>query len=419
MAIDSRVLQGGLGALVETLRQANSEKRLSSMESNRQRKALAEKLRGGEAAFRGISDAPASALVGSRGGGGTTIGGVPINMPEITGIDYSGPLAQLGSAYMAKRQGGQAQEAEQAYGSEQANMQDQMLGEFQSASPEEGIQRLGAMAQVGVPGAKEALARALMEKQTPKADKNTLMTTFIQNLRFMSRSPSAIKEAARAAGISEEQAMAMANEFNASEDKDFERKMKLLDLRGEQAAGLAKTKADLRPAITPGQTNTYTKQADESRARVESADRALGEIATAKKIPASNFNLSNRIAGLLATSDNPWISGVGGAMLSPEQQQLYRVTIPTTLEDLRKLGGSDTEAEYTRIQRQYPNLIMNYEQFQSAINSMERALTRDKSNATERFEEANQALGGGMKLFSTSNGSAQPPTSGGWSIRKK
>src|SRR3972149_1728769 len=175
---------------------------LASMEARKRKELQLRALRNREEAYAQQASAPIDAIR-VRGGGTTSIGGVPIQQPDIVTPNYAGAIGNVVSGYLEGQARKEADLAEQDYAR---------------------TAQLDALQQ-------DAFQRARGREQKALEQKNP--AAFFQNIESLGLSPSAVRLAAQYYGMDEATAGNIASEYAAGKQREQ-----------QQAAELRRAPAD-------------------------------------------------------------------------------------------------------------------------------------------------------------------------------
>ena len=371
-----------------------------------------------------------------------TVGGVEVDVSAPQEVNWAAPLAKLGVAYVGKR----AADKEAAAETEaQSAMTDAMRGGM-GGDPE--AARLMKLAQLGVPGAEQALAAKMQpEKKQPIAgllqalpnltpesadalaaqygmspDQLRSMITGAQQqqsqqseeefrrqaaLRQLGIQPRAMNEVewAKSQGMSLEDYLKLkgsqsGGEFNiaaemsrALEAGDMTRYNQLKDI-AFASRGKEQSSGEVAYPLTPGQKGVQAKLMVELDKQMEGSDQFITDLSTAHDIVANpkNFSLTQKAAWAAANSSKEGFMGdaervSGASLLNPDLTVLNSIFMSKTLDDMAKLGGGDSNEELRTIRSSYPNAMQSQEAAQKLLQRLQAWEEKTRAKITAKRQD--------------------------------
>lgn len=399
------------------------------------KRAEQEQLKKESLRIEGLQQA-ASQMPGTVGGqtGTASVGGTPVNIMAPEHVNWAAPLAKLGTAYAGKR----VADKEAAAEKEAQSAMTEAMGGGLGGDPESA--RLMKLAQLGVPGAEQALASRMMpEKKQPIAG----LLQALPNL-----TPEAADAVAAQYGIPVEQVRSMISGAQQRQQQmsqeEFQRQAALrtmglrperpsefelyqqnpelyqqfqevkggqksqkFDLQGEMADALMKGDMEkfnklrqvadtmkgrdqvdsVQYPLTPGQKSDQAKRLGELDKQISGSDQFMTDLGRASEIvdKPQNFSVSQKAAWEAANSpDTGWKGSmeriIGSATVSPDLQELNAIFLSKTLDDMAKLGGGDSNEELRTIRSAYPNAMQDQRAAKALLERLKtwEAKTREK-----------------------------------------
>ena len=344
-----------------------------------------------------------------------TVGGVEVDVSAPQEVNWAAPLATLGVAYAGKR----AADKEAAAEREAQTAMSEAVGGGLGGDQE--TQRLMKLAQLGVPGAEQALnAKMQPEKKQPIAG----LLQALPNL-----TPEAADAVAAQYGIPVEQVRSMISGAQQRQqqmsEEEFRREAALrtmglrperpsefelyqqnpemyqkfqevkggnkpqkFDLQGQMADAITagdtekfnqlKQVADamkgrdqvdsVQYPLTPSQKSGQDKRLGELDRQIAASDQFMTDLKRANEIVSNtkNFSIDQKTAWEAYENPAPGIGGVisrvtGATTLRPEVMELNAIFMNKTLEDMAKLGGGDSNEELRKIRSSYPSAMSSPE----------------------------------------------------------
>ena len=371
-----------------------------------------------------------------------TVGGVEVDVSAPQEVNWAAPLARLGVAYAGKR----AADKEAAAESEaQSAMTDAMSGGMGS-DPE--AARLMKLAQLGVPGAEQALAAKMQPEKkqpiagllqalpnlTPEAadalaaeygmspdQLRSMITGAQQQQRQQSAEEYRRQAALRMIGVqprapsefelyqqnpelyAQFQAAKGAQrggDFNiaaemsrALEAGDMDKYNQLKDI-AFASRGKEQSSGEVAYPLTPSQKGVQAKLLVELDKQMEGSDQFITDLSTARDIVGDkkNFTTSQKAAWAAANSSKEGFFGdaervAGSSMLNPDLTVLNSIFMSKTLDDMAKLGGGDSNEELRTIRSSYPNAMQSQEAAQKLLNRLQQWEEKTRAKITAKRQD--------------------------------
>jgi hypothetical protein len=287
--------------------------------------------------------------------------GGPTTQGPIQHIDWGNILGRGASAYMAAKEGKTADVAE--------NKADSIQREFFSSvmqGDQEGS-RLVQMAQMGVPGADQALASHLNPKKEALAG-------MIQGLTSGALSREMAAELAPRYGLSPQVAGMAADYARQRQEKmmgreeDLKKDIATMGIQGRLDA--AQIAADAKAAgrgpdhIPAGTENTRNKklfELDDSMQQIQATDYKFDDLLKRLESDPSAFSDNWAIKEAISGSQIPGISQLADRMMSPNQILLRNIMMDEALNKLATMSGAVSNYEMQQIRASLPTAILNRE----------------------------------------------------------
>lgn len=368
----------------------------------------------------------------SSGGFSADVAGRQMTSPGVVQVDYMSAVKPLAQAWMANRAGAKADELDAQSSKTQDAARKQMFGNDQEA------ERLMLLAELGVPGAEDALANKISPRQESLAGAT----------QFVAQGGS-IKGIAHKYGLSEEQGAQLEASIRAEQrrtsNEEFERQkaLRLLGLEKQQMTDYDRWKNDpegfaeyrrlmngegtgrgdpikrmMVEAVMSGDPEMLAK-AKELRTLMEGSaglpagvegqrakeilatekdlqkfDQFTADIAKMKKMGEDKtlFTPGQKAAWTYYSTngeaDAPIFKRVLGAeSLREEWRELNSMVTNKALQDMALLGGSDSNEELRKIMAQYPDALSSQKTFQTLTERLEKYENVARRAAEMRLED--------------------------------
>lgn len=371
--------------------------------------------------FQGIAQqANTSGVVG-----GGQVAGMGMSQATPQAIDWGGIIQGAAGNYLAARKEKEAGQSSQ----EAEELNRQFMMETIGNDPES--QRLLQMAQVGIPGAEQALADRI-------APKKEAMGAFLQHLQTGNADPEFAAAIAERYGISPELASQAATSYRqnmlATSEQDFQQRAALSRQGFEQSAalrGIPQAKAvavgpngeyisteggGMEPntaagaGLTPGQLQIRDRQLiewDKERATIESQ---MGKYEQLRPMVAEAFGPTQKISEVLTNMADRLPMGLGapvgaaGAVMRNEANALLKDYVNSeVLKRMAALGGNDSNEELRRMTASLPSAEQSAEVAMALMDALHRYETIGQRVLQKRTEilanEGAAGLAPGRNLY--------------------
>lgn len=276
--------------------------------------------------------------------------------------------------------------------------------------------RLMQMAQADIPGAAEALSQRV-------APKKEALGAFLQHLQSGVADEDMVKELAPRYGLTPELASRAAQVANQKKMEEEQRAhaMQLEEIQarraGARSSGAASGNLSFQEymSLTPEQQEAYNKfkgrkgsttegglTPGERNVRAKSLQELDKELQTLgvqeskyqnlrpKLEDPDAFGPKQKLAQILAESDNGLISGVGTAMRSEEAMLLEDYLNDEVLRRMSMLGGNDSNEELNRMRASLPKVLNDQKAALELMDQLEQ-WQMDTKEAVRRRREAMQS----------------------------
>lgn len=347
--------------------------------------------------------------LGAAVAGNTTVGGGSVQgmngMAQATPqhVDW-GSIIQGGVGnYMGAKLNKQANQSE-----DEADQMSQMFME-QSLKEDPEALELFQMAQMGMPGADQALA----DKINPKKE---AMGAFLQHLQSGMADPAMARELAPRYGLSPDMAenaakMALQRQQQAQQQEHDLRMQEIQARNARPAARNGQLSFQEFQALSPEDQQAYkefmgnrnstgnalTPGERQQRAKIMTQ---LDEQINKNHIQMAKFdNLRERlnnpevfgprqkIAGVLTESDNPVLGAIGTQMRSEEFMLLEDYLNSETLSRMAQLGGNDSNEELRRMRASLPTVMNDQKAALALMDQLDRWQRRNQEILNNKRRE--------------------------------
>lgn len=317
-------------------------------------------------------------------GGGSSqgsIGGTSFQIPEIKEINYGDILGAGASSFLGARADKMRRESDR----ELDDINDQFMSSTLENDPE--AAKLYGLAQAGMPGAAQALAKHLSPKKEALAG-------FVQAVTSGNASPELLASISDRYGI-DPQIASRAGEYavaqaQAKADRKMNDAKELIDyrtgkqayLKGVPSAGTGRksggskemtlangdvVEVDGEPVqpydLSPGQKQNQAKNLNALDDLIQKAEIQVSKFPEVWEAAGKPGGLGKgqQFSQFLSDSNIAPLSALGMATRSPESALLHDYSNSEVLARMAQLGGNDSNEELRRMQASVPNALQNPE----------------------------------------------------------
>lgn len=317
-------------------------------------------------------------------GGGNVQGMQGMVSPTAAAVNWGGVLEKGAGAYKSSSLDKQLEKAEQEAEDTEFELANEIYQSTLKEDPEGA--KLIRMAQMGVPGAEQALANHI-------APKTQSMAVLMQAVTSGSLDPSMAREVAGQFGVSPDTAERAAKYAMESkqrlEEQKFQQKAALRAMTSGGSGGSRSGKLSFQEyqaldpqskaeydrfagvggrnvkqdGMTPGQANVAAKEVvkSEEKIRTGQVNVMKGEELRKYMEDPATFGGQQKTAQALSEFQNPIIGGIGTAMRSKGVALLESYVNDKVLDMMSQLGGSDSNEELRKMRSVLPSAMNNQE----------------------------------------------------------
>lgn len=359
-------------------------------------------------------------------GGGNVQGMQGMVSPTAAAVNWGGVLEKGAGAYKSSSLDKQLEKAEQEAEDTEFELANEIYQSTLKDDPEGA--KLIRMAQMGVPGAEQALANHI-------APKTQSMAVLMQAVTSGSLDPSMAREVAGQFGVSPDTAERAAKYAMESkqrlEEQKFQQKAALRAMTSGGSGGSRSGKLSFQEyqaldpqskaeydrfagvggrnakqdGMTPGERNVRAKNLIELDNTIMEGEQQIvkGEELKSVMDDPDTFGPKQKLSQTMSEFQNPIIGNIGISMRSKGVAMLEDFVLSEVLDRMAKLGGSDSNEELRKMRASLPSAMNNQEAAKALFDSVQ--LWQKKTQ--EKIKARRQKLQSG-EFFDVTNDPAKP-----------